>query len=63
MKANSNLSVLRLLSELGAGFDVVSGGELRRVVAAGGDPKLCTFAGVGKTRKVLQKLYKLSKIY
>src|ERR1017187_362530 len=38
MKANSNLSVLRTLANLGAGFDIVSGGELRRVIAAGGDP-------------------------
>ena len=50
VKANSNLSVLRLLVTLGAGFDIVSGGELFRVVQAGGDPARCTFAGVGKTR-------------
>jgi diaminopimelate decarboxylase len=49
MKANSNLSVLRTLANLGAGFDIVSGGELRRVIAAGGDPCKCVFAGVGKT--------------
>src|SRR5580658_9387798 len=49
MKANSNLSVLRTLANLGAGFDIVSGGELRRVIAAGGDPRKCVFAGVGKT--------------
>jgi diaminopimelate decarboxylase len=49
VKANSNLAVLRTLSNLGAGFDIVSEGELRRVVAAGGDPKKCVFAGVGKT--------------
>jgi diaminopimelate decarboxylase len=50
VKANSNLSVLRLLAAEGAGFDIVSGGELFRVIKAGGDPAHCTFAGVGKTR-------------
>ena len=50
VKANSNLSVLRLLATHGAGFDIVSGGELFRVTKAGGDPAHCTFAGVGKTR-------------
>jgi diaminopimelate decarboxylase len=50
VKANSNLSVLRLLATQGAGFDIVSGGELFRVIKAGGDPAHCTFAGVGKTR-------------
>ena len=50
VKANSNLSVLRLLATQGAGFDIVSGGELFRVIKAGGDPGHCTFAGVGKTR-------------
>ena len=50
VKANSNLSVLRLLARQGAGFDIVSGGELFRVLKAGGDPARCTFAGVGKTR-------------
>ena len=49
MKANSNLSVLRTLANLGSGFDIVSGGELQRVIAAGGDPRQCVFAGVGKT--------------
>ena len=51
VKANSNLSVLRLLATKGAGFDIVSGGELFRVIKAGGDPAHCTFAGVGKTRE------------
>jgi diaminopimelate decarboxylase len=51
VKANSNLSVLRLLASKGAGFDIVSGGELFRVIKAGGDPAHCTFAGVGKTRE------------
>jgi diaminopimelate decarboxylase len=49
MKANSNLSVMRALANLGGGFDVVSGGELQRVMAAGGDPRKCVFAGVAKT--------------
>ena len=49
MKANSNLSVMRALANLGSGFDVVSAGELQRVMAAGGDPRQCVFAGVGKT--------------
>jgi diaminopimelate decarboxylase len=50
MKANSNLAVLSALAKAGAGFDIVSGGELFRVIKAGGDPGRCTFAGVGKTR-------------
>jgi diaminopimelate decarboxylase len=50
VKANSNLSVLRLLAAEGAGFDIVSGGELFRVLKAGGEAARCTFAGVGKTR-------------
>src|SRR5437773_3350654 len=49
VKANSNLAVLRALSILGSGFDIVSEGELGRVIAAGGSPKKCAFAGVGKT--------------
>jgi diaminopimelate decarboxylase len=49
MKANSNLAILRHFANLGAGFDLVSGGELRRVVAAGGQPGASVFAGVGKT--------------
>ena len=49
MKANSNAAVIRTLANLGGGFDVVSGGELQRVIAAGGDPRRCVFAGVGKT--------------
>ena len=54
VKANSNLSVLRLLAELGSGFDIVSGGELFRVVKAGGDPHRCSFAGVGKTTEEIR---------
>lgn len=49
VKANSNLAVLALLARLGAGFDIVSGGELARVLAAGGDPRKILFSGVGKT--------------
>jgi diaminopimelate decarboxylase len=49
MKANSNLAVLRTIASLGGGFDIVSGGELQRVLAAGGDPRRCVFAGVGKS--------------
>ena len=49
MKANSNLSVMRTLANCGGGFDVVSGGELQRVIAAGGNPKKCVFAGVAKS--------------
>ncbi len=49
VKANSNLSLLRVLAELGAGFDIVSGGELFRVLQAGGDPTRVVFSGVGKT--------------
>ena len=51
VKANGNLSVLRLLASLGAGFDIVSGGELFRVLKAGGDASSVVFAGVGKTRE------------
>jgi diaminopimelate decarboxylase len=49
VKANSNRAILKLLVRAGAGFDIVSGGELFRVLAAGGDPGRCTFAGVGKS--------------
>ncbi len=49
MKSNSNLAVLRTIANLGGGFDIVSGGELQRVIAAGGDPRQCVFAGVAKT--------------
>src|SRR5438876_6731350 len=51
VKSNSNQSVLRVLARLGSGFDIVSGGELQRVIAAGGDPRKCAFAGVGKTEE------------
>lgn len=49
VKSNSNQSVLRTLANLGSGFDIVSGGELQRVIAAGGDARKCVFAGVGKS--------------
>ena len=48
MKANSNLAVLNVFARLGSGFDIVSGGELARVLAAGGDPSKVVFSGVGK---------------
>lgn len=51
VKANSSLAILQLLAQNGSGFDIVSGGELYRVIKAGGDPGKCTFAGVGKTRQ------------
>jgi diaminopimelate decarboxylase len=54
VKANSNRAVLKLLADAGAGFDIVSGGELFRVVAAGGDASKCTFAGVGKSREEIE---------
>lgn len=49
MKANSNLAVLNIFARRGAGFDIVSGGELKRALAAGGDPKKIVFSGVGKS--------------
>lgn len=48
VKANGNLAILNLLARLGSGFDIVSGGELERVIAAGGDPGKVVFSGVGK---------------
>src|SRR6185436_6932333 len=55
VKANSNLSVLALVARLGAGFDIVSGGELSRVLAAGGDPRKVVFSGVGKTEAEIEQ--------
>lgn len=55
MKANSNLAVLDVFARLGSGFDVVSGGELSRVVAAGGDPSKIVFSGVGKSEAELRQ--------
>ena len=54
VKANSNRAILKLLADAGAGFDIVSGGELYRVLAAGGDAAKCTFAGVGKSREEIE---------
>lgn len=54
VKANSNQAVLRALAALGSGFDIVSGGELQRVIAAGGEPSKCVFAGVGKTAEEIE---------
>jgi diaminopimelate decarboxylase len=55
MKANSNLGVLDCLAREGAGFDIVSGGELKRVLAAGGDAKDVVFSGVGKSREEMRE--------
>jgi len=55
VKANSNLAVLALLARLGAGFDIVSGGELARVQAAGGDPRRVVFSGVGKSEAEIEQ--------
>jgi len=55
IKANSNLAILDLLARQGAGFDIVSGGELARVLAAGGDPSKIVFSGVGKTRDEMRQ--------
>lgn len=55
VKANSNLAVLNLLARLGSGFDIVSGGELERVLAAGGDPAKIVFSGVGKSRQEMRR--------
>ena len=49
VKSNSNIGILNILAEIGAGFDIVSGGELERVISAKGDPKKIVFSGVGKT--------------
>ena len=54
VKSNPSLAILNLFAKLGAGFDIVSGGELARVLAAGGDPKKVVFSGVGKTELEMQ---------
>jgi diaminopimelate decarboxylase len=59
VKANSNLAVLNVLARLGSGFDIVSGGELARVIEAGGDPKKVVFSGVGKTVEEMQQALEL----
>jgi diaminopimelate decarboxylase len=58
VKANSNLAVLNLLARLGSGFDIVSGGELQRVLAAGADPARVVFSGVGKRRDEIHQALK-----
>lgn len=55
MKANSSLGVLQVFAQAGCGFDIVSGGELERVLAAGGDPAKIIFSGVGKTRAEMRR--------
>ena len=59
VKANSNRAILKLLAGAGAGFDIVSGGELFRAIKAGADPQKCTFAGVGKSEEEIE--YALDK--
>ena len=54
VKANSNLTILSLLAGLGSGFDIVSAGELSRVIKAGGDPQKTVFSGVGKTEEEIR---------
>ena len=54
VKANSNLAVLNLMARLGSGFDIVSGGELARVIEAGGEPSKVVFSGVGKTEAEIE---------
>lgn len=59
VKANSNLAVLNVLARLGSGFDIVSGGELARVIEAGGDPAKVVFSGVGKTATEMEQALNL----
>ncbi len=59
VKANSNLAVLQVLARIGAGFDIVSGGELQRVLKAGGDPAKVVFSGVGKTAAEIELALKV----
>jgi diaminopimelate decarboxylase len=61
VKANSNLAVLALLARLGAGFDIVSGGELARVLAAGGEPRRTLFSGVGKSEVEIEAALELER--
>ena len=58
VKANSNIAILNLFASLGAGFDIVSGGELERVLYAGGDPQKIVFSGVGKTASEIEAALK-----
>lgn len=60
VKANSNLAILNLLARLGSGFDIVSGGELERVIAAGGCPSKIVFSGVGKTVAEMKRALELN---
>ncbi len=55
VKANSNLAVLDVIARMGAGFDIVSGGELARVLAAGGDPRKVVFSGIGKSELEIEQ--------
>lgn len=59
VKANSNLAVLNVLARLGSGFDIVSGGELERVMRAGGDPSKVIFSGLGKTKAEIEQALKV----
>ncbi|RTZ13768.1 diaminopimelate decarboxylase [Vibrio aquaticus] len=59
VKANSNLGVLNALARLGSGFDIVSGGELERVIAAGGEASKVVFSGVGKTEEEMKRALEL----
>jgi len=59
VKANPNLALLNLLARLGSGFDIVSGGELARAIAAGGDPHKIVFSGVGKTTEEMRRALEL----
>lgn len=61
VKACSNIAILNLMARNGAGFDIVSGGELFRVLKAGGDPSKCTYAGVGKTEQEIR--YALARAF
>lgn len=60
VKSNSNLGVLNTMARLGSGFDIVSGGELERVVAAGGEPNKVVFSGVGKTEAEMKRALELN---
>ncbi len=60
VKANSNLAVLNVLARLGSGFDIVSGGELTRVLAAGGDPSKVIFSGIGKRSDEIRRALELN---
>ena len=60
VKANSNIAILNLFASLGAGFDIVSGGELERVIYAGGDPQKIVFSGVGKRESEIEAALKVN---